>query len=193
MLYSGTRRSAYELRVLRQEDIPLFVNEIGVFGKEKAAAAALAMSQSKRPKVNADVVPTDAWELIETKKGTRSWADIARGLGHGRGFNLHVGFSSELSRRRLLEIAEVVDDDELRNLAASDIYWDRIVAIEYIGERQVYDLTVPETSQLRRRRHPRAQHDARDQHRRERRDRQAGPGRHLQHGDVRGAARASGC
>lgn len=28
---------------------------------------------------------------------------------------------------------------------ASDVYWDRIVAIESLGERQVYDLTIPET------------------------------------------------
>ncbi|MGQ9659346.1 MAG: replicative DNA helicase [Thermochromatium sp.] len=28
---------------------------------------------------------------------------------------------------------------------ASDVYWDQIVAIESLGERQVYDLTIPET------------------------------------------------
>jgi replicative DNA helicase len=30
------------------------------------------------------------------------------------------------------------------DFAAGDIYWDRIESIEYVGERQVYDLTVPE-------------------------------------------------
>ena len=28
---------------------------------------------------------------------------------------------------------------------ANDLYWDRIVAIEYLGEQQVYDLTIPKT------------------------------------------------
>jgi len=143
MLYRGTRRPAYELRVLRQEDITRFVEEIGIFGKERAAAEALAVSQSKRPKVNADVIPVEVWALIEAKKGARTWAEIARGLGQGRGTNLHVG-TRGLSRPRLYRIADVLDDNELRNLATSDIYWDRIVAIEPIGERQVYDLTVPE-------------------------------------------------
>ncbi len=143
VLYCGTRRPAYELRVLRQEDIDRFVTEIGVFGKERAAQAALEMSQSKHPKVNADVIPAEVWSLINAKKGARTWADIARGLGQGRHPNLHVG-TRGLSRRRLHKIAEVLDDDELRNLATSDIYWDRIVAIEPIGERQVYDLTVPD-------------------------------------------------
>jgi replicative DNA helicase len=143
MLYRGERRPAYELRVLRQEDIARFVTEIGAFGKEQAAAAALAVSRSKRSKVNADVIPPEIWALIEAKKGARTWADIGRGLGYGRGMNLHVG-TRGLSRPRLRRIADVLEDDELRNLAASDIYWDRIVAIESIGERQVYDLTVPE-------------------------------------------------
>jgi len=143
--YRGTRRPAYELRVLRQEDIAGFVKEIGVFGKEEAAAKALAVSLSKRPNANADVVPAEVWALIDAKKGARTWAEIARGLGHTKrkGANLHVG-KRGLSRPRLHRIAHVLDDDELRNLAASDIYWDRIVAIEPAGERQVYDLTVPE-------------------------------------------------
>ena len=31
------------------------------------------------------------------------------------------------------------------DLAASDLYWDRIVSIEYLGRQQVYDLTIPDT------------------------------------------------
>jgi replicative DNA helicase len=143
VLYRGSRRPAYELRVLGQEDISCFVREIGAFGKESAAEKGLAISEAKRPKVNADVIPVDIWKSIEAKKGERTWADIGRALGFGRGMNLHVG-KRGLSRARLRKIADVLDDDELRNLATSDIYWDRIVAIEYVGERQVYDLTVPE-------------------------------------------------
>src|SRR5262249_9537907 len=30
-------------------------------------------------------------------------------------------------------------------LAESDVYWDEIVSIEYLGNKQVYDLTIPET------------------------------------------------
>ena len=30
-------------------------------------------------------------------------------------------------------------------LAARDVYWDEIVSIEYLGDKQVYDLTIPET------------------------------------------------
>ncbi len=141
--YRGVRRTAYELRIVRQEDIARFVQDIGIFGKERAAANALRVSSTKRPKVNLDVIPPEVWGLIERKKGTRSWADIGRALGLKEHGNLHVG-SRGISRVRLRRIAEVLDDAELANLATSDVYWDRIESIEYVGERQVYDLTVPD-------------------------------------------------
>jgi replicative DNA helicase len=142
--YCGTRRTAYELRIVRQEDIARFVREIGIFGKERAAAKALRISLRKRSKVNLDVIPPDVWSLIERKKGSRTWSDIARALGlAAKGRNLHVG-TRGLSRPRLHRIAEILGDEELANLATSDIYWDRIESIEHVGERQVYDLTVPE-------------------------------------------------
>jgi replicative DNA helicase len=142
--YRRTRRTAYELRIVRQEDIARFVGEIGIFGKERAAAKAVRVSSRKRPKVNLDVVPADVWNLIERKKGSRTWADLSRALGFTeKGHNLHVG-TRGVSRARLRRIADVLGDAELANLATSDIYWDRIESIEYVGERQVYDLTVPE-------------------------------------------------
>lgn len=39
--------------------------------------------------------------------------------------------------------AELLDNDDLRREATSDLFWDRIVAIEPAGEEDVYDLTVP--------------------------------------------------
>jgi replicative DNA helicase len=141
--YRDTRRTAYELRVLRQEDIARFVREIGIFGKEQAAEEALRVSLSKRAKVNADVVPAEIWTLIEAKRGGRTWSEIGRGLGLRKGMNLHVG-QRGLSRLRLERIAEVLNDEELGNLATSDIYWDRIESIRLVGQRQVYDLTVPQ-------------------------------------------------
>jgi replicative DNA helicase len=58
--------------------------------------------------------------------------------------NIHVG-RRDLSRPRLAALAQALDDRYLSDLAVSDVYWDQIVAIESVGERQVYDLTIPET------------------------------------------------
>jgi replicative DNA helicase len=62
----------------------------------------------------------------------------------GPGHNLHVG-TRALSRERLSSFAEVLDDSQLRELASSDVYWDRIESIELVGMEQVYDLTIPNT------------------------------------------------
>ncbi|HEY5921185.1 MAG TPA: DnaB-like helicase C-terminal domain-containing protein, partial [Kofleriaceae bacterium] len=39
--------------------------------------------------------------------------------------------------------AEILQDDVLRAHVESDLFWDRIVAIEPAGEEDVFDLTVP--------------------------------------------------
>src|SRR5262249_17989205 len=39
--------------------------------------------------------------------------------------------------------ADLLDDDELRAAATSDLFWDRVVSITPAGEEEVYDLTVP--------------------------------------------------
>ena len=39
--------------------------------------------------------------------------------------------------------AEILEDEDLRAAASSDLFWDRVTAIEPLGEEEVYDLTVP--------------------------------------------------
>jgi replicative DNA helicase len=51
-------------------------------------------------------------------------------------------YSSNLSRERAERVAAVIGSDELQRLAHSDVYWDRIDAIEPTGEAEVFDLTV---------------------------------------------------
>jgi replicative DNA helicase len=41
------------------------------------------------------------------------------------------------------QYAELLDDDGLRALTESDLFWDRVVSVEPAGEEDVYDLTVP--------------------------------------------------
>jgi replicative DNA helicase len=164
----------YELEVLRGEDAGRFIREIGSFGTEQAAADRLYACLSPRersPRIGvsalaaavakerlgtpdaerlgaldarrqhaaageADEIPADIWELIAAKKHTRDWRVILEAAGAAEG--------SGMSRRCLHRIGEVLDDDELRNLAESDIHWDRVEAIRFMGLKQVYDLTVPE-------------------------------------------------
>ena len=142
--YRGARRPAFQLDVTGADSIRTFIEEIGIFGKESATRLVSDALENSHPHSNRDLVTREVWKLIDEARGTESWASLARRLGYDPGHNLHVGTRS-LSRERLARFAEALDDDGLRDLAASDVYWDSIVSIEPLGMQQVYDLTVPET------------------------------------------------
>ena len=44
-----------------------------------------------------------------------------------------------------IDLQQVLSNLELPKSSANDIYWDEIVAIALVGNKQVYDLTIPET------------------------------------------------
>jgi replicative DNA helicase len=52
-------------------------------------------------------------------------------------------YKQNVSRERAARVAQAVHSDELMALAESDVYWDKIASIEFEGEAEVYDLTVP--------------------------------------------------
>lgn len=144
MPYQGEVRPCYELRITHQAQVRQFLTEIGVYGKETAVQRALAVSQTKTPKVILDTLPPDVWELIAQAKGKLTWADLAKRMGRNARHHFHVG-KRGVSRALLAEIAQALQNQTLQQLAESDLYWDEITSIEYVGERQVYDLSVPET------------------------------------------------
>lgn len=54
----------------------------------------------------------------------------------------HSIHKQNVSRERAARIAQALPIEKLAILAHSDVYWDEIVAIEAIGQDEVYDLTV---------------------------------------------------
>src|SRR6476620_1467071 len=69
-------------------------------------------------------------------------AGETKGYGKNAGYNAHI--ARTLPRNSLAGYAEVLDRDDLRLLSSSDLFWDTITTIEYTGEQQVFDLTVPD-------------------------------------------------
>ncbi|MBI5514577.1 MAG: replicative DNA helicase [Deltaproteobacteria bacterium] len=143
VLYQGDRRVAWQLDVTDAPSLRAFCAEIGIFGKEVAVARVQDALRARRPHTNRDLVEAAVWAALDGARGGRSWAAVARAAGLPAS-NLHVGRRG-LSRERLAALADAVGHAELSLLARSDVYWDEIVAIEALGDQQVYDLTVPET------------------------------------------------
>ena len=141
--YGDARRPSWQLDITHAESIRRFIEEIGIHGKEESLAAVAKAVGSRRCQSNTDLVPVGVWRLLERAKGDISWNELARRAGIPDS-NIHA-HRRALSRRRLTKLALALQSRELLQLADSDVYWDRVESVTPLGEKQVYDLTVPGT------------------------------------------------
>jgi replicative DNA helicase len=101
-----------------------FLDLVGGFGPRAAPAEMLAQRlQTMREYTNVDTLPEAAFG------------------GTSYGGSSHFKFAP--SRDVLSGYAKLLQAPELAEWAQSDVFWDRVVAIEPAGEEDVYDLTVP--------------------------------------------------
>jgi replicative DNA helicase len=142
--YKNTTRLAWQVEVTDRLSLETFINEIGIFGKEAATLKISTALIDRNHQTNCDLIPISIWDHLKAARGNESWASVGRRSGIAGTSNLHVGRRA-LTRGRLHKLGTALNSDNLTSLAESDVYWDRIVSITYMGEKQVYDLTIPET------------------------------------------------
>ena len=141
-VYEGTETTAREVRITSRDGLDAFVRQVPVVGKGEKLAAVAAHSARVRHKAYVDTVPSDVWTPILAAKAALPWAEISTRTGRPRNHNWHVGRRG-VSRGLLSELAVATESPALEALAASDVFWDEIRTIEYLGEQETYDLTVP--------------------------------------------------
>jgi replicative DNA helicase len=142
--YNGDFRNVWQLDITEARSIKIFIKEIGIFGKETAISLARESLASKKYQTNRDLIPIEIWNQLTAAKESEAWTSLAKRTEIKEYSNIHVGRRS-LSRERLLTLTLALEDLSLQQLTTSDIYWDEITSIEYVGEQQVYDLTIPGT------------------------------------------------
>ncbi|MGB3759605.1 MAG: replicative DNA helicase [Rivularia sp. (in: cyanobacteria)] len=142
--YKDTRREAWQLDITNARAIKNFVSEIGIFGKQEVLCKVKAALTHKRYQTNRDLIPIEIWKQLAVAKEEETWTGLAKRAGIKGYSNIHVG-KRALSRDRLFLLATALENLKLQQLASSDIYWDEIVSIEPMGNKQVYDLTIPDT------------------------------------------------
>jgi replicative DNA helicase len=142
--YKDTKREAWQLDITNARAIKNFVSEIGIFGKQEVLSKIKGTLLEKRYQTNRDLIPVEIWKQLSVAKQEETWTGLARRAGIKGYSNIHVG-KRALSRERLFLLATALENLRLQYLATSDIYWDEIVSIEPMGDKQVYDLTIPET------------------------------------------------
>ena len=106
----------------------------------------LASSRRWPGPAEVDTLPPVVWEHVLEKAlpaagVTASQLAAALGMQYCAASLPHF----RLSRVRLARIAALTGDPWLRDLAASDVCWDRLVNITPLGERPVFDATIEGT------------------------------------------------
>lgn len=127
--YKNTYKKAYAIRISGKNDILKFINEIGIFGKEKQCQSLYEDTIQKKTNGNDyfSRIPRAIYDIINTK-----------GL---RTFGIRKKYCP--SKHKILEIAKARNNKDLENLCSSDTYFDDIISIENIGVDQTYAIEVP--------------------------------------------------
>ncbi len=123
----------WAVTIMQRGAVSAFMDRIGFLGAKHARAIAKVIPKTENDAGQFDRIP------IEVNGRVRKLRQ-RHGFSHAR-----LGWRDQgktMSRTTCAMIAECLDDDFLELLAASDILWDPVVAIEALGVEVVYDLTV---------------------------------------------------
>ena len=144
-------RIGYQLFVTGSDNLRNFLSKIGCYfiSDERRCKLERMIVDAPASSGTKDVIPMKVQEIIRQEKQKRqvSWEQVAQASGVAeRSFYgvSHVA-KSGLTHEVVGRIAEYFDSNQLRAYAANDIYWDKIVSIEYVGEQPTYDLTIEGT------------------------------------------------
>lgn len=140
-------RDCWHVLIYGGDNQQRFLVHVGVHGERGIKAReVLTRLRGGTRNPNCDTVPKEVWQQVKS-------ALVREGMTH-RQFAAAMGtkfcgsalWKHAPSRIRLHRAAALLNDAELHHMAVNDVFWDEIVEITSIGEREVYDGTVPGTS-----------------------------------------------
>ncbi|MGB0384664.1 MAG: DNA polymerase III subunit alpha [Ardenticatenaceae bacterium] len=144
-------RMSYQLMITGHSNIAAFTEHIGGLLLNEHDKAGLERVRWRDPASFAtkDMVPLGVKPLLRgakahsgiTRTQMRAESGVAPPAFWPSNNRTKTGFNAQTIR----PLAHDSDDPPLSCCANHDIYWDRIVSIEYVGEKQTYDLEVPGT------------------------------------------------
>jgi replicative DNA helicase len=147
----GSYKASYNLRIQGAEDQIKFMSLVGCYGaRGEKIPPALEILSVLKANPNVDLVP---WEVRRkvvaamAEKGING-RELATAIGETYNGGYLLGTPERqrrFSRPRLARMADVLENDELANIARSDLFWDRIVEITPLGEQPTFDVTVEDT------------------------------------------------
>lgn len=144
-------RIGYQLFVTGSDNFRIFEKHIAshFISAERRQKLQRMISVDPPSSGTKDVVPVSVQQLFRQEKLKRkvTWEQVAiqAGVAEREFYDVKHVPKAGLTREIVNRVAEYFDSDELRVYANNDIYWDKIVSIEYVGEQPTYDLTIEGT------------------------------------------------
>jgi replicative DNA helicase len=137
-------RPGWSLDIVGSDNMRRFISDVGIFGARspRVAQVAAALEGATRSS-DMDALPRDV--LVQLRRVQEDAGMSAAELSRRAEMPGHTLYRSPLSRDRLRAICKVLEDDNLKRLANSDVAWDEVVEIQSLGRAQVYDATVDQT------------------------------------------------
>lgn len=121
-----------------------FLDSIGAFGHQAVVAETVrTRCEAMVQNTNVDTVPAEVFDYVRKAMAESGVTTRAMAAMRGTAYGGAAHFKFAPSRETLADYAELLDDDRLRTVADSELFWDRVVRVEADGEAPVYDLTVP--------------------------------------------------
>jgi replicative DNA helicase len=138
---SGARRIS-NVGVSGAEAQRRFLDVVGAFGPRVGPANALRAVLPSAT-TNVDTLPTETWQAVRAAMQAQGVTHRAMASLRGTAYGGTAHFAFAPSRATLVSYAEALNAPELARAAESDVFWDRVLAIDADGEEEVFDLTVP--------------------------------------------------
>ena len=144
-------RIGFQLFVTGNDNLVAFNEHIGVHfvSEERRSKMDALCFESIRSHGTKDVVPVGVKSLVRNEKERVgvTWTQLNGdcGVAQREFYPTGAAGKSGFDRRTIERLADYFGSDKLRRYSDSHIYWDKVVSIEYVGEKQTYDLEVPGT------------------------------------------------
>jgi replicative DNA helicase len=139
-------RPNYHVVVADGPSIRAFCERVGVHGRRGELARELAQVLAERPvNTNVDTIPLEVWSLVKKERVHAGLTERQFQAAIGTNYCGTTLYKSCPSRERLLRCADALCSDALRDIATSDVFWDKVTSIEPLGPMPVYDATIKGT------------------------------------------------
>jgi intein/homing endonuclease len=134
-------QSVWQIKITSVSEIRSFFEGVGVpIGWESRYKEAWNVIRTRKSYCHMDSLPC---ELINVAKEVRRrFKDKGGKIPRGAPAKVRA---QTTGKDMMKELADWTGDEEAARIANSDVCWDKVASIEFVGEKDVYDIAVPRT------------------------------------------------